>query len=287
MALLAALETPGRPHRAHRAPAPGLGPRDPERGDRGEGRRGDGRRGRAAGAGVLRGRADARGDRPDPEAAGPRRAIAAAPARRERVAISAAKRTQAQAIASYSRGTGAERLLRPCARLALKLDRRYQLHRPDPCSCADERTTRCASSISPWRSSFGGLVASRSAARRPGRRSGARHLDVQAIDLTPAIERYRSDGDVIQISTAPGRDGIVRRIAVQGARSRHAARLDRLRAHQRHRRADRPPARRAAFPAGRLRRDLARPRRARASPPSRRARASGPSARTAPTPTSS
>ena len=39
--------------------------------------------------------------------------------------------------------------------------------------------------------------------------------DAQAIDLTPAIERYRSDGDVIQISTAPGRDGIVRRIAVK------------------------------------------------------------------------
>ena len=39
--------------------------------------------------------------------------------------------------------------------------------------------------------------------------------DVSAIDLTPAIERYRSDGDVIQISTAPGPDGIVRRIAVR------------------------------------------------------------------------
>ncbi|TVR10608.1 MAG: EAL domain-containing protein [Salinarimonadaceae bacterium] len=38
--------------------------------------------------------------------------------------------------------------------------------------------------------------------------------ETAAIDLTPAIERYRSDGDVIQISTAPGRDGIVRRIAV-------------------------------------------------------------------------
>ncbi|HEX8164840.1 MAG TPA: EAL domain-containing protein [Beijerinckiaceae bacterium] len=39
--------------------------------------------------------------------------------------------------------------------------------------------------------------------------------DVQAIDLTPAIDRYRSDGDEIRISTAPGRDGIVRRIAVK------------------------------------------------------------------------
>src|SRR5829696_5873464 len=41
------------------------------------------------------------------------------------------------------------------------------------------------------------------------------NLDVQAIDLTLAIERYRSDGDEIRISTAPGRDGIVRRVAVK------------------------------------------------------------------------
>ena len=40
-------------------------------------------------------------------------------------------------------------------------------------------------------------------------------IDTPAIDLTPAIERYRSDGDLIQISTAPARDGIVRRIAVK------------------------------------------------------------------------
>ena len=39
--------------------------------------------------------------------------------------------------------------------------------------------------------------------------------DSTAIDLTPMIERYRSDGDVVQISTAPGRDGIVKRIAVK------------------------------------------------------------------------
>jgi diguanylate cyclase (GGDEF)-like protein/PAS domain S-box-containing protein len=38
---------------------------------------------------------------------------------------------------------------------------------------------------------------------------------MKAIDLTPAVERYRSDGDEIRISTAPGRDGIVRRIAVK------------------------------------------------------------------------
>ena len=35
-------------------------------------------------------------------------------------------------------------------------------------------------------------------------------LDAPAIDLTPMIERYRSDGDLIQIATAPGKDGIVR-----------------------------------------------------------------------------
>ena len=40
-------------------------------------------------------------------------------------------------------------------------------------------------------------------------------LDAPAVDLTPMIERYRSDGDLIQISTAPGKDGIVRRIAVK------------------------------------------------------------------------
>ena len=40
-------------------------------------------------------------------------------------------------------------------------------------------------------------------------------LDAPAIDLTPMIERYRSDGDLIQISTAPGKDGIVRRIVVK------------------------------------------------------------------------
>jgi diguanylate cyclase (GGDEF)-like protein/PAS domain S-box-containing protein len=45
------------------------------------------------------------------------------------------------------------------------------------------------------------------------------NLEAKAIDLTPMIERYRSDGDLIQISTAPGRDGIVRRIAVKARES--------------------------------------------------------------------
>jgi hypothetical protein len=56
-------------------------------------------------------------------------------------------------------------------------------------------------------------------------------VDAPVIDLTNVVERNKSDGDVIQISTAPGPDGIVRRIAVARA-NRGAARLDRLRADQ-------------------------------------------------------
>ncbi len=44
-------------------------------------------------------------------------------------------------------------------------------------------------------------------------------VDASAIDLTPAIETYKADGDVIQISTAAGSDGIVRRIAVKSKES--------------------------------------------------------------------
>ena len=40
-------------------------------------------------------------------------------------------------------------------------------------------------------------------------------LDVPAIDLTSALERPKADGDIIQVSTAPGPDGIVRRIGVR------------------------------------------------------------------------
>ena len=39
-------------------------------------------------------------------------------------------------------------------------------------------------------------------------------LDAAAIDLTHAIERYSSQGDRLLVSTAPGADGIVRRIEV-------------------------------------------------------------------------
>ena len=39
--------------------------------------------------------------------------------------------------------------------------------------------------------------------------------DQQAIDLTSVVDRFSSEGEVVQISTAPGADGIVRRIAVR------------------------------------------------------------------------
>src|SRR5215470_2463397 len=41
-------------------------------------------------------------------------------------------------------------------------------------------------------------------------------LDAPAIDLTDVTDRLKSDGDRIQVSTAPGADGIVRRIEVRG-----------------------------------------------------------------------
>jgi diguanylate cyclase (GGDEF)-like protein/PAS domain S-box-containing protein len=40
-------------------------------------------------------------------------------------------------------------------------------------------------------------------------------LDAAAIDLTDAVERPKTDGDMLQVSTAPGADGIVRRIGVR------------------------------------------------------------------------
>ena len=101
--------------------------------------------------------------------------------------------------------------------------------------------------------------------------------DAQAIDLTRSVERYSSQDDRIQVSTAPGADGIVRRIEVQAQICRQPALVDRLRAHQRYGRADRAPPRRAAFPARRLRRHLARSRRDAHQRRSPRARASRPS----------
>ncbi len=40
-------------------------------------------------------------------------------------------------------------------------------------------------------------------------------LDAPAIDLTKAIERYSSQGDRLLVATAPGSDGIVRRIEIR------------------------------------------------------------------------
>ncbi len=42
------------------------------------------------------------------------------------------------------------------------------------------------------------------------------HIEASAIDLTDAVERQHTDGDRITVSTAPGADGIVRRIEVRG-----------------------------------------------------------------------
>jgi diguanylate cyclase (GGDEF)-like protein/PAS domain S-box-containing protein len=40
-------------------------------------------------------------------------------------------------------------------------------------------------------------------------------IDAPALDLTEATDRQKTDGDIIQVSTAPGADGIVRRISVR------------------------------------------------------------------------
>ena len=64
--------------------------------------------------------------------------------------------------------------------------------------------------------------------------------------------------DRIQVSTAPGPDGIVRRIEVHAREN--STQLGGVRAHQQQRPADRPADRRAALPHGRLRPVLARPR---------------------------
>ena len=42
-------------------------------------------------------------------------------------------------------------------------------------------------------------------------------LDSKAIDLTQQVEHYSGEGDRLQVSTAPGADGIVRRIEVSAA----------------------------------------------------------------------
>ena len=44
-------------------------------------------------------------------------------------------------------------------------------------------------------------------------------LDGRTLDLTPAVQLYRQQDDRIQVSTAPGADGIVRRIEVKARES--------------------------------------------------------------------
>ena len=57
--------------------------------------------------------------------------------------------------------------------------------------------------------------------------------DTAAIDMTKVVQYFHSPGgDTIQISTAPGADGIVRRIAVKARTRGLASGLDRFRAHQ-------------------------------------------------------
>ena len=55
-------------------------------------------------------------------------------------------------------------------------------------------------------------------------------LDASAIDLTAATELMKTDTDRIQVSTAPGPDGIVRRIEVRAREGKHQ--LGGVRAHQ-------------------------------------------------------
>jgi hypothetical protein len=67
-----------------------------------------------------------------------------------------------------------------------------------------------------------GLACAFCAAPGPGVEAVRVPVDVPVIDLTNVVERNKSDGDVIQISTAPGPDGIVRRIAVKARESERA-----------------------------------------------------------------
>ncbi len=83
-------------------------------------------------------------------------------------------------------------------------------------------------------------------------------VDIAAIDLTDVVERLQTDSDRIQVSTAPGNDGIVRRVEV---RAREAGvQLGGVRARQFQRRADRPADRGAALSDGRLEDPVARSR---------------------------
>ncbi len=101
--------------------------------------------------------------------------------------------------------------------------------------------------------------------------------DAAAIDLTDALDRQRTETDRIQVSTAPGPDGIIRRIEVRGREVEHQ--LGGVRAVQFRRRTDRPADRDPALPDGRLRTVLARSRIVARRCRSRRVRANVPNGR--------
>ncbi len=106
----------------------------------------------------------------------------------------------------------------------------------------------------------GGLRLARLADGRPGRRGGAREPAGEGDRPRPhggALPiRRRRDPDLHR--SRPRRHRAPDRR--EGAGRRHPARLDRLRAHQRHRRAGGPPPRRAPFPPHLVGRRLARSR---------------------------
>ena len=117
---------------------------------------------------------------------------------------------------------------------------------------------------------------------RGGERPHRRHRD-RPHRASPSC--VKTDTDRIQVSAAPGADGIVRRMQQPAREGSHQ--LGGVRARQFGRRADRPADRRAALPHGRLRPAAGPTSGCRASSPSRRARATARSDRTAPPPTCS
>ena len=77
---------------------------------------------------------------------------------------------------------------------------------------------RASGAARAWRVLFGVVVLIASLTAFGGPASAVQSVrvsvDSDAIDLTRAVERYSAQGDRIQVSTAPGADGIVRRIEV-------------------------------------------------------------------------
>ena len=84
--------------------------------------------------------------------------------------------------------------------------------------------------------------------------------DDVALDLSGAVEIHRDQGENFQVSTAPGPDGIVRRIEVEATDASSSGDWAVFALANTQRPAARPADRGAAFPAGRLRAVLARPR---------------------------